>query len=540
MPSNSLKAKILLLGLVSILTVGAISLIAFFTLSGKVDSYKKLIELDVAAVSTVDETTALFKKQVQEWKNVLLRGHNEKDLNKYWERFKDNQKEIQKRSSTLLALDIPATAKTHVRNFKEEHERIFSKYQEGYNLFINNSFDSRMGDQHVRGIDREPTKELEKASKIIVETVKSEAASLSASSNTIVTVGVSVIVLAVLAAGFFSFYLSSQKIAKPIENIINNVRRLAEGDFNFRLRVNNRDELGEIADSIRSLQEKLVSSTDDINVSMDVLRRTDETLSNISSSIQSGTENQYSRTDQVASAMNQMSSTSREVAQHAAEAADASKDAEDAADSGENVMESAISTISKMRDHISSTTEVITTLETNTTEVGTVLDVIRGIAEQTNLLALNAAIEAARAGEQGRGFAVVADEVRSLAQRTQESTAEIHEIIESVQGAAQNAVKAIETGRDQSEESMNKVNEAGDQLKIIKDSVDKITNVNQFIASAAHEQAAVAEDITKNISEIADIASVTANQAKEVIDSAQQMRDTRIGLEKVITSLRST
>ena len=164
---------------------------------------------------------------------------------------------------------------------------------------------------------------------------------------------------------------------------------------------------------------------------------------------------------------------------------------------------------------------------------------IRGIAEQTNLLALNAAIEAARAGEQGRGFAVVADEVRSLAQRTQESTAEIHGIIENVQSAAQNAVKAIETGREQSEDSMNKVSEAGEQLTIIKAAVDRITSVNQFIATAANQQAAVAEDITQNIAEIADIASITAEQSKEVIDSSERMKSTRLDLERVIHNLRS-
>ncbi|WP_371921719.1 MULTISPECIES: methyl-accepting chemotaxis protein [Pseudomonas] len=219
-----------------------------------------------------------------------------------------------------------------------------------------------------------------------------------------------------------------------------------------------------------------------------------------------GTREQFSRTDQVATAMHEMSATAQEVARHAADAARAADDADSSAQQGERVMQATIQSITGMRGEIDSTAEVIRRLENDSGRISKVLEVIRGIAEQTNLLALNAAIEAARAGEQGRGFAVVADEVRTLAQRTAESTAEIHQIIDTVQTGAVNAVRAIESGQSRSEQSVTQVTEAGAMLQRITGAVEAIRDMNRQIATAAEEQTSVAEDISRNLTEITAIA----------------------------------
>ncbi|MHA6492674.1 methyl-accepting chemotaxis protein [Pseudomonas borbori] len=219
-----------------------------------------------------------------------------------------------------------------------------------------------------------------------------------------------------------------------------------------------------------------------------------------------GSREQFSRTDQVATAMHQMSATAQEVARHAAQAAHAADDADSSARQGDTVMNSTIHTITGMRGEITHTAEVIRRLESDSERIGKVLEVIRGIAEQTNLLALNAAIEAARAGDQGRGFAVVADEVRTLAKRTAESTAEIHQIIDNVQTGAINAVKAIESGQSRSEEGVTQVTEAGAMLQRINAAVEAIRDMNRQIATAAEEQTSVAEDISRNLTEITSIA----------------------------------
>ena len=374
MLGSSLKAKIIMLAVVSIGVVGAISLIAFFSLSSKVNSYDDLLRVDVQSVILVDKTTIAFKKQVQDWKNVLVRGHTEKDLNKYWGKFNETQRQVQDYAEQVLQSDISPEAKTLVKSFKAEHAKIYEQYRQGYRLYIDNGFDYKQGDSFVRGIDRQPTKDLEAASEIVMADVFKHAESLKSSSDTLVLLGVFMIVLAIAGVGAMSLYITVAKITRPISNIIKNIRRLADGNFDFQVKVRNNDELGEIGESIRQLQRKLVDSTDNINASMEVLKSTDETLADVSDHIRQGTQNQYTRTDQVASAMNEMSSTSKEVAQHAVDAAQASNEAEGAANSGEQVMGSAINTITRMRDHISSTTEVIQTLESNTTEVGTVLE----------------------------------------------------------------------------------------------------------------------------------------------------------------------
>ncbi|WP_425287514.1 methyl-accepting chemotaxis protein [Pseudomonas panipatensis] len=236
-----------------------------------------------------------------------------------------------------------------------------------------------------------------------------------------------------------------------------------------------------------------------------------------------GTREQFSRTDQVATAMHEMSATAQEVARHAADAARAADDADQHAQSGERVMQSTIQTITQVSDEIASTAEVIRRLEADSGRIGKVLEVIRGIAEQTNLLALNAAIEAARAGEQGRGFAVVADEVRTLAQRTAESTAEIHQIIDTVQTGAVNAVRAIESGQSRSEQGLEQVTQAGDMLQSITHAVEAIRDMNRQIATAAEEQTSVAEDISRNLAEITSIASTNDENVQRTHRASQHL-----------------
>jgi methyl-accepting chemotaxis protein len=202
-----------------------------------------------------------------------------------------------------------------------------------------------------------------------------------------------------------------------------------------------------------------------------------------------------------------MSATAQEVARHAAEAAQAADQADHSAQEGESVMQATIQTITSMSSEITNTANVIRTLETDSARIGKVLEVIRGIAEQTNLLALNAAIEAARAGDAGRGFAVVADEVRNLAKKTADSTAEINQIINTVQTGAINAVRAIENGQGRSEEGLQQVTAAGAMLQKITLAIESIRDMNRQIATAAEEQTSVAEDISRNLTEITSIAS---------------------------------
>lgn len=534
----SLHAKVLLLGVVSVFVVGVVALVTFAMLSSDISRYQELLEEEVSATFLIDEVTVDFKIQVQEWKNVLLRGHSDKDREKYWGRFSELQKNIQAKLPKILEKRISPEAADLIKSFAREHAAIYPKYQAGYTLFKNSDFDFKAADQSVRGIDRQPTKDLEAAAQLLNKLAQERSAKLEAESSKVAFLGISILLFVTVVVIIVGHLFGSRQVSHPITEMISALKSLSEGNFEDRVHYDSDDELGQMSDAINSLQTQLYVTTNEILEVMVEIRETDERLTRVSNEIQRGTQEQYSRTDQAASAMTQMASTAKEVARHAADANDASEQADSAAIKGDEVMKSAIVQMERMTKHIVSTTQVISSLEQNTTEVGKVLDVIGGIAEQTNLLALNAAIEAARAGEQGRGFAVVADEVRTLAQRTQQSTAEINQMIESVQQGARKAVEAIETGAKQSEESMLALNNAGGMLQSIRTSVDQITNVNQLIASAAHEQAMVAEDITRNISEITDIANLTAEQSAEVTQSVQQMRAARERLDTALSGLR--
>ena len=220
---------------------------------------------------------------------------------------------------------------------------------------------------------------------------------------------------------------------------------------------------------------------------------------------------QKDEVDKVATAMTQMSATVHEVARNATEAAEAAQRADEETSKGKMVVSQAIEAIDLLANEVNEAAQVIHRLEQDSDEIGAVLDVIRGIAEQTNLLALNAAIEAARAGEQGRGFAVVADEVRTLAQRTQQSTQEIQNMIERLQSGAQDAVKAMEQGRSRAQVGVEQAAEAGTSLETIAQAVGTISDMNTQIATAAEEQSVVAEEINLNIVTISDMADKIAS-----------------------------
>ncbi|WP_442961804.1 methyl-accepting chemotaxis protein [Pseudomonas sp. BMS12] len=329
-----------------------------------------------------------------------------------------------------------------------------------------------------------------------------------------------------LVIALFSLWLVNRNLIIPIRHLIGHVDQLSHGRFDQRVEAKRQDELGMLARAANTLRDFLASTTESLRLSSGNLDSASGELNQIASRMTLGINEQFERTDQVATAMHEMSATAQEVARHAAEAAHAADDADNSARQGGKVMESTIQTITGMRGEIASTAEVIRRLEADSGRIGKVLEVIRGIAEQTNLLALNAAIEAARAGEQGRGFAVVADEVRHLAQRTAESTAEINQIIDTVQTGALNAVRAIESGQNRSEEGVTQVTEAGAMLERITGAVEAIRDMNRQIATAAEEQTSVAEDISRNLTEITAIAS--SNQ--ENVERTQAASHTLRGL----------
>jgi methyl-accepting chemotaxis protein len=297
-----------------------------------------------------------------------------------------------------------------------------------------------------------------------------------------------------------------------------------EGDLTQRMPLKgNRDELDRLGHAFNQFVERIHALVGQVAGSTAQLAAAAEELSATSEDTNRHVREQQTETEQVATAMNEMSATVQEVAKNAGEAAGAAQQADAESKQGSQVVDAAITSIDMLAGEVEQAAQVIQGVNQDSEQIGRVLEVINGISEQTNLLALNAAIEAARAGEQGRGFAVVADEVRTLARRTQESTQEIREMIERLQSGAKNAVTAMESGRGRAGSSVEQARHAGQSLAEITQAVTRINDMNALIASAAEEQSAVAEEINRNVTTISQATEQTAAGSQQTAAASEQL-----------------
>ncbi|WP_178082642.1 methyl-accepting chemotaxis protein [Pseudomonas sp. 9.2(2024)] len=524
MLQKSLRAQILALLSGSLLAMLLIALACFHFLSNGVQNYSQLIAGPLHTSQLIDEANLQFKVQVQEWKNVLLRGKQPADLAKYWGQFEDRQRDVQGILGELAnQKGLEPALKTRIDRLREEHRLLGAAYQKGRDAYVAAGADPTAGDAAVKGVDRAASDQM---SELVAELRKQgteQSAQISASADRTVWLGLLVMLASGLLIGLLSLWLVNRNLVEPIRKLIDYVTQLSKGRLVERVSSDRQDELGNLAAAANTLRDFLAETFNHLQRSAKDLDSASGELNAIATVMAGGTNEQFNRTDQVATAMNEMSATAQEVARHAADAARAADDADQSAQQGEKVMQSTIHSITQMRGEIANTATVIRRLEADSGRIGKVLEVIRGIAEQTNLLALNAAIEAARAGEAGRGFAVVADEVRNLAQRTAESIIEINQIIHSVQTGAVDAAQAIDSGQTRSDESVEQVTQAGAMLERITHAVEAIRDMNRQIATAAEEQTSVAEDISRNLTEITSIASTNLDNVQRTESASQNL-----------------
>ncbi|HWH86830.1 MAG TPA: methyl-accepting chemotaxis protein [Pseudomonas sp.] len=538
MLQKSLRAQILALLSGSLLAMLLIALACFHFLSNGVQSYSQLIAGPLHTSQLIDEANLQFKVQVQEWKNVLLRGKQPADLGKYWGQFEDRQRDVQSILGELAGQKgIEPNLKSRIERLREEHRQLGSAYQKGRDAYVAAGADPSAGDAAVKGVDRAASEQMSALVAELREQGTEQSALIRAAADRTVWLGLLVMLASGLLIGLLSLWLVSRNLIEPIRKLIDYVTRLSHGQLAERVVSERRDELGNLAAAANTLRDFLADTFTRLQRSASDLDSASGELNAIATTMAGGTSEQFNRTDQVATAMNEMSATAQEVARHAADAARAADDADQSSQQGEKVMQTTIHSITQMRGEIANTATVIRRLETDSGRIGKVLEVIRGIAEQTNLLALNAAIEAARAGEAGRGFAVVADEVRNLAQRTAESIIEINQIIQNVQTGAVDAAHAIESGQARSDESVEQVTQAGAMLERITLAVEAIRDMNRQIATAAEEQTSVAEDISRNLTEITAIASTNLDNVQRTESASQNLHGLSGQLNEVTARL---
>lgn len=464
-------------------------------------------------------------------KDMLMLRRREKDF-----MLRNDMKYLAKFDTDIITIEKTLANSTHSSSDKELINKNLQQYKQDFYKLVKGY--QAKGLNSKKGLQGEMRSSVHKTETLFKELddeiIKATEAKITFI-NTIYII--SSLVFAVAIIGFIVLILKNILLSlTKLSNLMQDV----ESNNNLTIRCTNKsnDEIGMMSFSFNNMLEKFEALVQQINSSSTQLATASEEVSSVSQESTNGIMQQRTETDMIATAMNEMNATVSEVATSAEAAAGAAQSANNDAQGGSQIVSSTAQTIAQLASDVSDASEVIHQLESDSENIGTILDVIKNIAEQTNLLALNAAIEAARAGEQGRGFAVVADEVRTLASRTQESTQEIEDMITKLQTGAKQAVEVMGKGRDQAIKGEEQAKEASDSLESIARAVSTINEMNTQIASAAEEQSATADEMNKNIVNISQVSEQTANGSQQTTAAANELAQLANDLQELISQFK--
>lgn len=348
-------------------------------------------------------------------------------------------------------------------------------------------------------------------------------------------------VLALLAASLITVYvLMRSMVLAPVAEVTRSLCAIADGggDLTRRLSTESQNEIAELAHNFNRVMEHIAHIIRNVVQVNDKVRINVNTMGSATESTVNSTSQQLREIELVAAAVEELSASANEIARHAGDTAERTNATSVLAEEGNEIVNLSLENVNRLTGQIESTAQKIQVLKNNSVNIGSVMEVIRTIAEQTNLLALNAAIEAARAGEQGRGFAVVADEVRSLAQKTRSSTEEIESIVVQLQRAADEAHQAMSTSTASARETIETASKVGGALDKIRSNIGIINDMNHQIATASHEQSSVANEVSKNITAIHGLSERVVENAQIVNSSGSQLINESAELKKQIDSFK--
>lgn len=462
-------------------------------------------------------------------KEVLLVGSGAEDaslVNQTIELFETSHQRL------LLgdkASDISKPSSDKVRNQLNLVGKLWNEYKSTINRYLSSKDVGELSKLQSQSVT--VLKEMNNAVTFIAEESASDPAALQGISLTLA--------ILVLITALVSRFLGMYWLMDQIRNLEIKLKKVAQGDFSDKLEDEVSDnEVGRMHNAYNAMIEQVGEMVQRASALSESVSNSTLQLTEAANKSEAQVSQQTHEIEQVATAMNEMSSTIATVAGHASSTAESAVSATVEASKGKGVVATSVENINQMANRLNGAVEVVQQLEADSQEIGKVLTVITGIAEQTNLLALNAAIEAARAGEQGRGFAVVADEVRTLAQRTQESTEEIQKIIERLQAQTSKAVDVMEDSTNAATTSVEQIQSATAALENISNAISTINEMGSLIATASQQQSDVANNIDQNISNIANSANDTTAAAREVRDVAQSINKHVIDLNELMMKFK--
>jgi methyl-accepting chemotaxis protein len=535
---NSIRNKLLLITGVGTSLVLLSAIFGFWGAYQSLDRFEDVLTHEVLSERLTLQTLGDFKIQVQEWKNVLLRGSDPKQLEKYWGKFEEREAKVQQQAEKLIQRYQHDEARALLQKFKQAHQEMGTAYRKGLQAFRDSGFNAAIGDKAVTGIDREPTKLLDEAATLIASFTQGKTDYAIGYAYTDITYGLIFMTCAVLFAFVLFLYYVQTQIVRPAHTLSSALRAMAGRNFSRKVVRQTNDELGDIAESAETIRESMQEVIHEISGSSGSLNHAMSELGEIIEITRHGVEQQLRETEQIAAAINEMTTTMQEVASNATVAAESATHADGEAQNGRRIVSRTIADVDTLSSELQITAKTIRGLEQESENIGKVLDVIKGISAQTNLLALNAAIEAARAGEQGRGFAVVADEVRALATRTQSSAQEIETMISRLQEDARKSVEVMEKSREHAQHTTERSAEAGTSLEGITRAVGQITEMNAQIAHSSQQQRTVAEELNRNIINITEIAEHSAEGGKRIDEANASLTSISGSLAKLVSTFK--
>lgn len=333
-------------------------------------------------------------------------------------------------------------------------------------------------------------------------------------------------------------WILTRSITGPINESVEIANKVASGDLTVNIQSQRGDEFGQLLAAFATMVTNLRELIREIDAGASSIASSSEELSTVTNQTSKGVAEQQTQTDQVATAMNEMVATVSDIAKSAEAAFQAANNASERSAHGEKAVSETLAFVADLNKQSTNVMTQLHGLQSETNNIGTVLDVIKSVAEQTNLLALNAAIEAARAGEQGRGFAVVADEVRSLAQRTQSSATEIETLISNLVTSAETSVASMETGNKLAEQTLERAELAGTAIREMAEAVEEIRQYNSQIATAAEEQTSVADEINQNVTLIRDVGDQSAASTEQVSAASEELARLAEGLSTQVARFK--